>query len=157
MAMLQNPPNQYTNPNEPEPKYPEKIIDHTMASRVDESTYKVVTRTNTFQPSDSHAYSWISLSNVNEAHNVDWNWYAPNGSLYKQLSQNIPKSSKGPWEWYNVYTYINIAGDQPANMPGIWHVDILLDGQKILTDQFTLLSGNSLGIRTDLVGPMYNL
>jgi hypothetical protein len=45
-------------------------------------------------------------------------------------------------------------------MPGQWHVDVLLDGQKILTEQFTLLgagssSGGNMG--TDIFGPAENM
>ncbi len=30
-------------------------------------------------------------------------------------------------------------------MPGLWHVDVMLDGQKILTEEFTMLSTGSGG------------
>jgi hypothetical protein len=133
-----------------------QLLDHTMASQVDESTYEAVTRTSTFQPWDRRAYSWISLGNINRGQKVDWNWYAPDGSLYDDFSQNIPEPGDKPWKSYNLYAYIDIAGDQSANMPGTWHVDILLDGQKILTEQFTLLAGNSEGMGTDIFGPTGN-
>ncbi len=115
------------------------ILDHTMSSQVDESTYQALTRTSTFQLSDRRAYSWISLGNVDDAHQVEWRWFSPDGSLYSTYTQQIPKPSGTPWSWYNLYSYIPIAGYDAANMPGDWKVDIYLDGSKIVTEQFSLV------------------
>ncbi|HSD58334.1 MAG TPA: PAN domain-containing protein, partial [Methanotrichaceae archaeon] len=38
-----------------------QVLDHSMASSVDESTNDVITRTNVFSSTDSKAYSWLSL------------------------------------------------------------------------------------------------
>jgi hypothetical protein len=121
------------------------ILDHTMSSQVDESTYQVLTRTSNFQPSDRRAYSWISFGNVGDAHQVEWRWFSPDGSLYSTYTQQIPKPSGTPWSWYNVYSYIPIAGYGAASMPGDWKVDIYLDGNKILTEQFSLVGLNGRG------------
>ena len=47
------------------------ILDHSMASKVDESTNNVITRTYKFSSADSKAYSWLSLGNVGPG-KVEW-------------------------------------------------------------------------------------
>jgi len=32
---------------------------------------------------------------------------------------------------------VAVTGDIPADLPGDWHVDVYVDGQKRLTEQFT--------------------
>ncbi|MCX6668722.1 MAG: hypothetical protein NTV25_02815 [Methanothrix sp.] len=120
-----------------------QLIDHAMASQVDESTFQVGTRTSTFQASDSRAYSWVKFGSIFGAHLVEWKWYSPNGSLYSTYSQAIPDSRPDldSWDWYNVYASIDIAGSNASSLPGNWHVDILMDGQKVLTEQFSIVTG----------------
>ncbi len=120
-----------------------QIIDHAMASQVDESTSQVGTRTNTFQTGDVRAYSWVSFGSIYGAHLVEWKWYSPNGALYESSSVAIPDSRpvQDSWELYNVYYSIDIAGTNASSQPGNWHVDIFMDGQEILTEQFTIATG----------------
>jgi tetratricopeptide (TPR) repeat protein len=114
------------------------ILDNSMASSIDESTNSVITRTYKFYRTDSKAYSWLELGNV-RAGTVLWEWYSPDGNLYKTGSVDIsPSPSGGNWPSYYIWYYIDIAGDMPANLPGDWHVDIYLDGQKLLTEHFNL-------------------
>lgn len=113
------------------------ILDHSMASNVDESTYIVTTRTNIFSSNDSKVYSWLSLGNVG-AGRVEWMWYSPKGNLYRRDSFDIPAPSSAYWSSYNVWDYIDVAGDISSELPGNWHVDVVLDGQKLLTEHFTI-------------------
>jgi hypothetical protein len=114
-----------------------QLLDHAMASNVDESTNNVITRTNVFSGTDSKAYSWLSLGNA-RAGTVEWRWYSPGDVAYRTVSVNIPAPSGAYWDAYNVWSYITIAGDNAANLPGNWHVDVYLDDQKLLTEQFTI-------------------
>lgn len=119
------------------------ILDHTMSSNVDESTSSVITRTNVFSSTDSKAYSWLSLGNVG-AGTVEWRWYSPDGNSYYTGSVNIPTPTSGAyWSTYNIWYYIDIAGNNAANLPGNWHVDVYLNGQKLLTEQFTIGASSS--------------
>jgi hypothetical protein len=113
------------------------ILDHSMASNIDELTSNVITRINTFSSTDSKVYSWLSLGNVG-AGIVDFYWYSPNGNIYKKISIYIPSNPNGDyWPSYNVWSYLDIAG-YITDLPGNWHVDVYLDGQKLLTEQFAL-------------------
>ena len=113
-----------------------QIIDHSMAAQVDEKSAEVITRADTFSPSTSKVYSWLKLGKIDAAHQVEWRWISPDGSLYDSYNQQISKP-------YN-YAYISIVGHDAAKMPGKWHVDIFLDDQKTLTEQFTLLGQGAL-------------
>lgn len=122
-----------------------QLLDHALASSVDESTYNVITRTNEFSTTDSNAYSWLSLGNA-RAGTVEWRWYSPDGNLYHTGSVDIPEPSGARWSVYNVWYHIPIAEGDAANLPGNWNVDVYLYGQKLLTEQFTIGTSGSIGI-----------
>lgn len=118
------------------------IKDHIMASNVDESTNNVITRAYSFSSTDSKAYSWISLGKA-ENGTVKWMWYSPDGNLYRTETVDIPTPSGDYWPSYNVWSYIYIAGDNAANLPGDWHVDVYLDDQKEYTEYFSISGDRS--------------
>ena len=112
-----------------------------MASQVDEETGEVIAGASTFSATTSEVYSWLELGTIDAAHQVEWRWISPDGSLYYSYVDWISKPESGPVDSYNTYSYIAISGEDAASMPGKWHVDIFLDGdaQKSLTEQFTIL------------------
>jgi hypothetical protein len=118
-----------------------QIINHSIASQVDEETAEVITRASTFSATTSKVYSWLELGKIDSAHQVEWRWISPDGRLYYSYADLIPKPDGEPLDWYDTYSYISIVGEDAANMSGKWHVDIFLDGddQKSLTEQFTIL------------------
>ena len=80
----------------------------------------------------------MSLGNVG-AGSVEWTWYSPDGNQFYTGSVDIPMPTSGAyWSSYNIWYYINVAGSNAVNMPGNWHVDIYLDGSKILTEHFSI-------------------
>jgi tetratricopeptide (TPR) repeat protein len=119
------------------------VMDHIMASNVDESTNNVITRAYTFSNTDSKAYSWLSLGKAGND-TVKWMWYSPDRDLYKNDSFDIPSPSDAYWRSYNVWSYIYIAGGDAANMPGDWHVDVYLNGQKAFTEYFSISGDRSI-------------
>ncbi len=121
------------------------ILDHSMASEVDESSHIPIARTYKFTTADSKAYSWLSLANVGPG-KVEWYWYSPDGNLYKTGSADIPPNPNGDyWLSYNIWYYIDIA-DVPVEpyLSGNWNVNVYLIGPTYvtqLTEQFTLENG----------------
>jgi hypothetical protein len=79
------------------------------------------------------------LGKIDADHQVEWRWFSPDGSLYDSYNDQITKPEGEPWDWYDTYAYIPIVGQDAAKMPGKWHVDVYLDGQKRITEQFTIL------------------
>jgi hypothetical protein len=120
------------------------VLDHTISGQVDESTYLPLDRTNHFSSSDQAVYSWLSLGPVNEAHTLEWRWFSPTGSLFTSTSAQVPAPSGRTWSHYDLYALIPIAGTSVAAMSGSWRVDIYLDGQRILQEQFTIGSSGGM-------------
>ncbi len=117
------------------------VLDHSMATSVDESAGAVISRTHEFSLNDTKAYSWLSLGNVG-AGTVYWNWYSPAGLILKMDSAEILMPTSGSsWNAYNIWSSIDIAGKDASNRPGDWHVDVFLDGRKMLTEYFSISGG----------------
>jgi tetratricopeptide (TPR) repeat protein len=126
------------------------ILDHGMASGVDESTNRVTNRTQEFSANDSKAYSWLSLKNVQGACTLHWYWYSPAGDMLYTDNVQVPMPTGGDrWSTYNASSNIDIAGNDPANLLGDWHVDVYLNGQKILTEEFSISSDQTPISKTD--------
>ncbi len=117
------------------------VVDHSMAIGVDKSTRTAISRTQEFSANDSNAYSWLSLGGVGEG-TVYWNWYSPAGLILKMDSVQIPMPKGGSsWDAYNIWSSIDIAGKDASDLPGDWHVDVFLDGRKMLTEHFSISRG----------------
>lgn len=141
----------YAKINEIEEAQTTSLLDHSMASSIGDPTNGVINRTHEFLVNDSKAYSWLSLRNVRGNDTILWNWYSPpeeytpSGNLLYTRIVQIPMPTAGDrWSIYNNSSHIDIAGKDPANVPGDWHVDVFLNGQKILTENFWISGGQIL-------------
>lgn len=123
--------------------YSIEILNHTMASNIDESANNVITRTSTFTSANRKVYSWLNLGHVLEA-TVIWHWYSPDGNPYKTGQVDIDRNPKGGyWPSYNVWYSLDVADiPKEQHMSGSWHVDIYINGKKSLTEQFDLNTGS---------------
>lgn len=119
-------------------------IDYAMASEVDEESSDVITRTNSFSTTDARVYSCLRFENVKEGHAIEWRWYSPDGNLFHIENRDIP-SPKNMYTWYSIYSYLNIEGYHPENMPGDWQVDAFVDGEYIVTQHFTIGGQATIG------------
>jgi tetratricopeptide (TPR) repeat protein len=109
-----------------------QVLDHGMTRNVDESKPEEIIKTTLFLTTDNKVYIWLNLGN-NVPRTAEYRWYAPSGELYDTiLRENIARGHTYLWSW------IAIAGKPAANLPGNWHVDVYLNGQKILTEQFSI-------------------
>ncbi len=132
-----------------------RIIDHAMAGSVEELSMEAIDRREAFFTSDIKACSWISVGDILSKHLAEWKWYSPDGGLYQTRSREIPLPSSDFWNWYNVYSCMDIAGSDASKMPGSWHVDIYLDDKKILTEQFMINPSKDLSYSSTTQGGCY--
>lgn len=132
-----------------------RIIDHAMAGSVEELSMEAIDRREAFFTSDIKACSWVSFGDILSVHMAEWRWYSPDGGLFKTYSREIPLPSSDLWNWYNVYSCMDIAGSDASRMPGSWHVDIYLDDQKILTEHFTITPSEDLSYSGTTQGGCY--
>jgi subtilisin family serine protease len=114
------------------------VLDHSMASQVDEKTGQLIARASVFYSGTSKAYSWLRLGGVKDGLTVEWIWLSPDGALYHSETYQIPALGKASGG-VDVYSFIPIAGSDAAKMQGNWRVDVFIDGKMILTEQFVLL------------------
>jgi hypothetical protein len=87
-----------------------------------------------YKSTDTYAYSYLENPKAKGPAKVLWNWYSPNGTLYETKSLDIGRDT------VSCHCPIQIAGKNAANLIGTWHVDIFINGKKILTEQFALLN-----------------
>ena len=124
-----------------EPEAP-ALLDHTMCRDVQPNfPYDPIGPTYEFSRSDEKAVSWVKLGPIYRAHQVRWEWYSPQGSLYWIYTAMIPdprSSGYDRWEWYKIWSWIAIRGHEAARLPGSWRVDLYLDEHLILTERFTI-------------------
>lgn len=94
---------------------------------------------NTFSASsDNWMYMESGWRNVSGNHVANFNVYSPDGQLYQVLS--TPFTGSGGREEVDAGVDMPVAGTWMARMPGIWRVDVTLDGNPrvVATKQFTL-------------------
>lgn len=124
-------------PGQSSPQSSIRPVDYAMASEVDEESSDVITRTNSFSSTDARVYCWLKFENIKEGHEIEWRWYSPDGNLFHIENREIP-SPEDMYAWYNIYSFLYIEGHHPENMPGNWQVDAFIDGEFIVTQQFTI-------------------
>jgi hypothetical protein len=96
-----------------------------------------------FYTTDDQAVSWVRVGPVYGPHDFEWHWYSPDGEPYFSYSVTTddPRASgKKSFESWEAYSYINIGGGGAEYMPGDWWVDVYMDGEYLLTEEFTILS-----------------
>jgi VCBS repeat-containing protein len=122
---------------EPTPKQePMRLIDHAMARGFDRTIAAPEDVTETFSTEDSAAVSALKIGPVTGSHPIQWRWYSPDGALYASSDDSINPSnmSDNVWAWSKLF----IKGSDAEGMPGDWRAEISLDGQHLLTEQFTI-------------------
>lgn len=126
-------------PQEPQPT---ELMDHGMAMDLDGISSPPVS---IFYDSDDQAISWVKFGPVYEPHDFEWYWYSPDGELYNTYSVTTddPQSSgKESFHSWIAYSYMSILGNDAEFMPGDWQVDVYMDGEYLLTEEFSILASN---------------
>jgi len=103
-----------------------------------ESPYAPSEKKEVFTNGDFSVYYWIDLHNVRKALDINWKWYAPNGSFIDETSQQSSDplySGYLYWDWYRAWSYRNI---NTSEQYGQWRIDLYIDGIKMKTEYFIL-------------------
>lgn len=84
-----------------------------------------ISPTTSFSTTDSKVYAWARLVNVYAATRVRRYWYDPSGSQYSSATGSwVPVSAGTPQAEVVHFGSMAIAGFPPAQLPGLWRVDI---------------------------------
>ena len=114
------------------------VSEHTMASDIGKYS-EPIGRTSTFSTDDDQAVSWLLVWRDLEVHNVEWRWYYPEGRVYSRSFGVIPPVDGPAGLWAApLWSCLKIKGYDPARMPGMWKVDVIVDYKKVLTEYFTI-------------------
>jgi hypothetical protein len=91
----------------------------------------------TFAPRDTRAYCYLEVDDIIEGDTVTYNWYDPDGTFYLDWIHTFTFTGNGcAWD------YIDIRNDDPARMPGEWHVDVFYNDTFQFTENFTIEEGS---------------
>ncbi len=88
------------------------------------------------------AGSLLHFTNIYAGGRVEWKFYRPGGAYYGSVTYDIPSPSSYGWSywiWYDVAGgyYINYSGST-AMEPGLWRIDVYVDGTRKLTQSFAV-------------------
>ena len=102
------------------------FTEHKMAQDAQNSDpYNPINPTNIFYQNNNKALTWMNLDDVSEAVEVKWEFYEPNGSLYRNAFYTANDPGSGSYySWYRFWGWIDIGGNSSANKSGDWLVNV---------------------------------
>jgi hypothetical protein len=71
-------------------------------------------------------FAWVELADVDGTHQVEMKLYRPDGDFYGQETQQINKTN-GVASWWRMVAWWKIQGENVAQTPGRWRLDLLVD------------------------------
>jgi hypothetical protein len=80
-----------------------------------------------FQTGDDRFFAWVELKNVSGLHPVEMKLFRPDGNYYGKETQAIDETN-GIARWWRMAAWWHIKGDGPAQTPGRWKLDLVIDG-----------------------------
>lgn len=117
------------------------LLDHAMALSLDTQTNEPATRANAFLSTDERAISWIKVGPISGTHDVEWNWFQPDGVFFRTDSSVIGEAGQ-TFDEQVASAGIDIGNSPPSTIPGQWQVDVFLDGQFLITQHFDIADAN---------------
>ena len=134
-------------------KGPARVISHGMSKDIESNA---ATETAEFSTLDTSAVSWIEIGPLYGSHQVDWYWYSPDGSLYDVYGLQTPDPKSSGQDYFpsrKVYSSMEILGSDAMFLPGVWRVDVFIDGAQALTEEFPIRSFGNEGITINIDAP----
>jgi hypothetical protein len=108
-----------------------------------EYPYKPINPTTIFYDTDEKARFLFVIEYVTTSHNIIMKWYDPEDKLFDTDNHQIPHPrSEGNdyWATYSYYDSLPIKGEDAADRPGQWKVELYIDGNKQVTEFFEIRS-----------------
>jgi len=112
---------------------------------VDESDYpyKAIDPTTIFYDTDEEVCFLFSLDYVTTSHSIIIKWYNDEDKLFDTIHDQIPHPRSGGYDYWTTYYYpdcLPIKGEDAADLPGQWKVELYIDGNKEVTEFFEIRS-----------------
>ena len=80
-----------------------------------------------FNTNTDRFFAWVELRNVSGRHTVEMKLYRPDGTYYGRETQPIHETNRTA-DWWRMVAWWRIKGEELAQAPGIWELDLLIDG-----------------------------
>lgn len=97
--------------------------------------------TDVFTKGDRDIVSYIQYSNISGRHNLRWEWFSPDGSLYYATKDHVVKTSSGNYARHGTSWHkIPVGSALKHNSPGKWKVNIFFDDALVASNFFQLKS-----------------
>jgi hypothetical protein len=116
------------------------LLDHTMCRSV-----PPFQRVSEFRTTDAAAYSWIVLGDVTGIHQLEWEWYAPNGRLYRADGPTRIDATGVTYPFLPVARPLSLQEAGVRAQAGQWRVDIVLDNSLLISEEFSIVIATSVG------------
>jgi hypothetical protein len=94
-----------------------------------------------FRSGDDRFFAWVELKDVLGKRSVEMKLYRPDGTYYGEETQAINETN-GIASWWRMAAWWRIKGDGPAQTPGLWKLDLVVDGTLQRSIHFNINSGN---------------
>lgn len=112
---------------------------------IDESGYplKPIDPTTIFNDTDEHICFLFTVEYVTTSHSVIIKWYDNEDKLFDTVNDQIPHPRSEGYEYWETYSYYNclpLKGEDAADLPGQWKVELYVDGNKQVTEFFEIRS-----------------
>jgi hypothetical protein len=97
--------------------------------------------TSTFFTEDPEVIAHVKFENISGRHNLNWEWYDPNGKLYYSPGNHPLRVSEGKYQpvataWNKMF----VRGEKAADLLGDWQVKVYLDNEHLTTKNFRIES-----------------
>jgi hypothetical protein len=129
----------------PSAALPPPVLGYTITSGVDDN-YRFVDKKKAYSGTDKRVYFWVQIGPVYGGEKVKVIWKDPDGNEYYTSDYEVAdpaESGYESWKDYSLYSYIEIAGWDPASKPGTWTAEMYFNGKYLLSDTFTITSSGS--------------
>ena len=122
------------------------ITDYTMCENIQNaSPWNPINRKDVFGADDLYATAWVELSNLTKGVNVEFKWIDPDGATVLVDRVWVPDPRTRQAEYYSTFrvgqqfTLAETSYYQdPKEKPGLWKVEVYVDGTNMLSMTFTV-------------------
>jgi hypothetical protein len=124
-----------------------------LSKDVDDSTYpyEPINPTTIFYNTDEYVCFLFNIEYVTTSHNIIIKWYNDEDKLFDTMNDQIPHPNTEGYEYYTSYDYyecLHIKGEDAADLPGQWKVELYIDGSKQVTEFFEIRSTTTTATTT---------
>jgi hypothetical protein len=94
-----------------------------------------------FQTDANNFFAWVELKDVSGEHPVEMKLYRPDGTYFGEEKQAVIETN-GIASWWRMVARWGIKGKALAQTPGIWKLDLVIDGARQRSILLNISSGN---------------